>query len=113
MTPPSVPQESPAPRHAAPDQPAAVKDPIEPPEDSPAEPHVRLNAQALEGALVNLRKRVAAVPLLFDTPDLAEVKAERVKLLSQIEDYLLPRLRRSNAPILVAVVGSTGAGKST
>ena len=113
MKPPSTPQASPAPRHAAPDQPAAVQDPIEPPEDSPAEPHIRLNAQALEGALVNLRKRVAAVPLLFDTPNLPEVKAERVKLLSQIEDYLLPRLRRSNAPILVAVVGSTGAGKST
>jgi energy-coupling factor transporter ATP-binding protein EcfA2 len=53
------------------------------------------------------------VPLLFDTPDLAEVKAERTKLLSQVDDYLLPRLRRSTAPILVAVVGSTGAGKST
>jgi hypothetical protein len=38
---------------------------------------------------------------------------ERHKLLSQIDDYLLPRLRESGAPILVALVGSTGAGKST
>ncbi|HXP55420.1 MAG TPA: dynamin family protein [Streptosporangiaceae bacterium] len=91
----------------------AAPPPDSPAEDSPAEPHIRLNAQALEGALVNLRKRIAAVPLLFETPDLAEVRAERAKLLSQVDDYLLPRLRRSTAPILVAVVGSTGAGKST
>jgi hypothetical protein len=102
----------------APEATAAPEEETAPPEDSPAddspaEPHIRLNAQALEGALVNLRKRIAAVPLLFETPDLAEVKAERTKLLSQVDDYLLPRLRRSTAPILVAVVGSTGAGKST
>jgi energy-coupling factor transporter ATP-binding protein EcfA2 len=107
VSPPPARQESPAPRHAAP------QEPPEPQEDSPAEPHIRLNAQALEGALVNLRQRIAAVPLLFDTPDLPEIKAERAKLLSQVDDYLLPRLRRSTAPILVAVVGSTGAGKST
>ena len=41
------------------------------------------------------------------------MKIERTKLLSQIDDYLLPRVRRSAAPILVALVGSTGAGKST
>jgi len=41
------------------------------------------------------------------------VKAERAKLLSQIDDYLLPRVRHSAAPVLVALVGSTGAGKST
>jgi len=43
----------------------------------------------------------------------AEARAERLKLLGQIDDYLLPRLRQSGAPILVALVGSTGAGKST
>jgi hypothetical protein len=60
-----------------------------------------------------LRKRVAAIPLVFEIAGSAEVKAERAKLLSQIDDYLLPRVRRSAAPILVALVGSTGAGKST
>ncbi len=72
-----------------------------------------MDARALESALLNLRKRIAAIPLLYEAPGLAEAKAERVKLLSQIDDYLLPRLRRSAAPILVALVGSTGAGKST
>ncbi|HEX7268762.1 MAG TPA: GTPase, partial [Streptosporangiaceae bacterium] len=42
-----------------------------------------------------------------------EARAERRKLLGQIDDYLLPRLRESGSPVLVALVGSTGAGKST
>ena len=78
-----------------------------------AQPHVRVDARLLEAALLNLRKRIAAIPLVFQISGSAEVKAERGKLLSQIDDYLLPRVRRSAAPVLVALVGSTGAGKST
>jgi energy-coupling factor transporter ATP-binding protein EcfA2 len=78
-----------------------------------AQPHVRVDARLLEAALLNLRKRIAAVPLVFQISGSAEVKTERGKLLSQIDDYLLPRVRRSAAPVLVALVGSTGAGKST
>jgi energy-coupling factor transporter ATP-binding protein EcfA2 len=74
---------------------------------------VRVDARLLEAALLNLRKRVAAIPLVFEIAGSAEVKTERTKLLSQIDDYLLPRVRQSAAPILVALVGSTGAGKST
>jgi energy-coupling factor transporter ATP-binding protein EcfA2 len=74
---------------------------------------VRVDARLLEAALLNLRKRVAAIPLVFEIAGSAEVKTERTKLLSQIDDYLLPRVRRSAAPVLVALVGSTGAGKST
>ena len=75
--------------------------------------NVRVDARLLEAALLNLRKRIAAIPLVFQIAGSAEVKTERTKLLSQIDDYLLPRVRRSAAPILVALVGSTGAGKST
>ena len=78
-----------------------------------AQPHVRVDARLLEAALLNLRKRIAAIPLVFQISGSAEVKAERGKLLSQIDDYLLPRVRRSAGPVLVALVGSTGAGKST
>ena len=78
-----------------------------------AQPHVRVDARLLEAALLNLRKRISATPLVFQISGSAEVKAERGKLLSQIDDYLLPRVRRSAAPVLVALVGSTGAGKST
>jgi len=74
---------------------------------------VRVDARLLEATLLNLRKRIAAIPLVFDIPGADEVTGERAKLLSQIDDYLLPRVRQSAAPILVALVGSTGAGKST
>ena len=35
------------------------------------------------------------------------------RVLDQLDDYLLPRLRDPGAPVLVVVGGSTGAGKST
>lgn len=37
----------------------------------------------------------------------------RTKALHQINDYLEPRIRNLNAPLLAVVGGSTGAGKST
>jgi hypothetical protein len=77
------------------------------------QPRVRVDARLLEATLLNLHKRIAAIPLVFDIPGTEEVTAERAKLLSQIDDYLLPRVRQSDAPLLVALVGSTGAGKST
>src|ERR1700749_4637037 len=77
------------------------------------ESRVRVDARLLEATLLNLRKRISAIPLVFDLPGATEVEAERAKLLSQIDDYLLPRVRQSAAPLLVALVGSTGAGKST
>jgi len=72
-----------------------------------------VDARRLEAALLSLRHPIVTVPLLLEAPGVAEARAERRKLLSQIDDYLLPRLRQSGAPILVALVGSTGAGKST
>ncbi len=77
------------------------------------EPHVRVDARKLEAALLGLRKPLVSIPLVLEAEGVAEARAERLKLLSQIDDYLLPRLRQSGAPILVALVGSTGAGKST
>ena len=81
--------------------------------DADDEPFARVDARKLQAALLGLRHPIVTVPLLFQSPGVAEARAERVKLLSQIDDYLLPRLRQSGAPILVALVGSTGAGKST
>ena len=78
-----------------------------------AEPYVRVDARRLESALLALRHPIVTVPLTLEAPGVQEARAERRKLLSQIDDYLLPRLRQSGAPILVALVGSTGAGKST
>ena len=106
---PAQPEAAEAQSEAAEAQPEAA----DPPEQALAQPHVRVDARLLEAALLNLRKRIAAVPLVFEISGAAEVKTERTKLLSQIDDYLLPRVRRSAAPVLVALVGSTGAGKST
>ena len=78
-----------------------------------AEPHARVDARQLESALLALRHRIVDAPLLLEAPGAAGARAERKKLLTQIDDYLLPRVRQSAAPVLVALVGSTGAGKST
>jgi energy-coupling factor transporter ATP-binding protein EcfA2 len=77
------------------------------------EPHVRVDGRLLEFAILALRKPIVAASLPLEAPGVEEARQERRKLLSQIDDYLLPRLRESGAPILVALVGSTGAGKST
>src|SRR6266516_3934022 len=77
------------------------------------EPHVRVDGRLLESAILALRKPIVAASLPLEAPGVDEARQERRKLLSQIDDYLLPRLRESGAPILVALVGSTGAGKST
>ncbi len=82
-------------------------------EQEQAEPFIRVDARKLEAALLSLRHPIVTVPLVLDAPGVTEARAERHKLLSQIDDYLLPRVRQSGAPILVALVGSTGAGKST
>lgn len=75
--------------------------------------HRRVDARQLEAALLALRRRIVDVNLVYETEGVEATRAERRKLLSQIDDYLLPRIRQSEAPILVALVGSTGAGKST
>ncbi|MGN6792356.1 MAG: GTPase [Streptosporangiaceae bacterium] len=78
-----------------------------------AEPHTRVDAQKLETALIKLRDAVTRTQLLLDFPGIETARAERQQVISQVEDYLLPRLRQSGAPILISMVGSTGAGKST
>lgn len=75
--------------------------------------HRRVDARQLEAALLALRRRIVDVNLVYETEGAEATRGERRKLLSQIDDYLLPRIRQSEAPILVALVGSTGAGKST
>jgi len=81
--------------------------------DQEIELHVRVDGRLLEAAILALRKPIVAASLPLEAPGVDEARQERRKLLSQIDDYLLPRLRESGAPILVALVGSTGAGKST
>ena len=64
-------------------------------------------------ALEHLRDELAPARLELELPEAAEARRLRGELVAQIDDYLLPRLRQLDAPLLMVVGGSTGAGKST
>jgi hypothetical protein len=67
----------------------------------------------LADALSRLRDDLAGVRLGLELPGAARARAARDDVVGQIGDYLLPRLRQMDAPVLIVVGGSTGAGKST
>src|ERR687883_132555 len=66
----------------------------------------------LAGALEALRARVADLRLDLATPGADGARTAQAELVGQVDDYLLPRLRRLDAPLLAVVGGATGAGKS-
>src|SRR5215203_3647081 len=70
-------------------------------------------ATDLTAALERLRDDLAGVRLDLELPGAAEARGARDDLVAQVDDYLLPRLRQMDAPVLMVVGGSTGAGKST
>jgi hypothetical protein len=67
----------------------------------------------LLGVLVRLRQALVDNPLPFESADAAEAREQRDKLIAQLDDYIVPRLVKIDAPLLAVVGGSTGAGKST
>ena len=67
----------------------------------------------LTDALTALRDRLATTPLGLATPERDGARRAARAVADQIDDYLLPRLRDLDAPLLTVVGGSTGAGKST
>jgi hypothetical protein len=102
------------PRQAPADLPVTVgeKSPPEwPPVPGLAEPPQAVSD--LANALSRLRAAIggAAYPLVM--PSAEEARKVGAALVAQLDDYLLPRLARLDAPLLVVVGGSTGAGKST
>jgi GTPase SAR1 family protein len=68
---------------------------------------------ALLTVLVRLRQALEETTFPLDAADAHEARAERDGLIQQLEDYVIPRLLQIEAPLLVVVGGSTGAGKST
>ncbi|MFI7503443.1 dynamin family protein [Streptomyces sp. NPDC049687] len=64
-------------------------------------------------ALSALRDRVAAARFPLPLAGAPRARANRDELLAQLDDYLVPRLRQPEAPLLAVIGGSTGAGKST
>src|SRR3954451_12773654 len=72
-----------------------------------------LSPAALSEGLVALGERLRAVTLELEVPGIDEARRVRDEIVAQIDDYLLPRLASMEAPLLIVVGGSTGAGKST
>ena len=80
---------------------------------APAKTTDTASVDALVTALTELRAELADVRLPLDVPSAGPASTDAARILRQLDDYLLPRLSRPDAPLLVVVGGSTGAGKST
>src|SRR3954469_17017785 len=72
-----------------------------------------LSPAAVSDALVLLGDRLRAGTLDLEVPGAREARRALDEIVAQIDDYLLPRLTSMEAPLLMVVGGSTGAGKST
>lgn len=67
----------------------------------------------LLGALEEMRARAAVARLPLEINGADGARRELRAMVSQLEDYILPRLNQLEAPLLAVVGGPTGAGKST
>ncbi len=67
----------------------------------------------LAEALSRLKAAIGGTAYPLVMPSAQEAERVGASLVTQLDDYLLPRLARLDAPLLVVVGGSTGAGKST
>jgi energy-coupling factor transporter ATP-binding protein EcfA2 len=71
-----------------------------------------VDTTALQAALTELAEQVAAASSSAPAPgDLGA--ARRRRLAWHLDDYLLPRVRDLEAPLVCILLGSTGAGKSS
>lgn len=73
--------------------------------ETPAVPLI----EALEGTRELLR--LTTLPLA--TASAPQQREDAARAVAQLDDYVLPRVRSLDAPLLAVVGGSTGAGKST
>jgi hypothetical protein len=75
------------------------------------------SAAARQGAAVELleavRRELSAVSLPLALPGAETARLDIRHAVAQLDDYILPRYRSLDAPLLAVVGGSTGAGKST
>lgn len=79
----------------------------------PANLEVPPQLERLATGLTRLRAALGSVSYPLELPSADEARQVGSALAAQLDDYLLPRLSRLDAPLLVVVGGSTGAGKST
>jgi GTPase SAR1 family protein len=76
--------------------------------------------EGVESSRARIRAGLERVAELLDdveftlpTPDRETLERERRAIVAVVEDYLLPRLDQPDAPVVAAVVGAAGVGKST
>lgn len=67
----------------------------------------------LVGSLTSLRSALTEANFPLALPDRAGAQQAIRQIVTQLDDYVLPRLVNLEAPLLAVVGGSTGAGKST
>lgn len=67
----------------------------------------------LTDAVMQLRSVLSALRFPLPTPDAPPAREQVGALVAQLDDYVIPRLKSLDAPLLAVVGGSTGAGKST
>lgn len=72
-----------------------------------------MSATQLVEALTGLRAALAGVRLPLALPGSEAAAKTAREIVGQLDDYMLPRLARLDAPLLAVIGGSTGAGKST
>ena len=72
-----------------------------------------MGEQPVAAALTRLRAALADVRLPVPLPGRDDTAALVRAHVAQLDDYILPRLAREDAPLLAVISGSTGAGKST
>ena len=81
--------------------------------------HTSRAAEALEphftvfDVVTDLRREVAALDFPLEIEGAHDARTQQTRLVSQLDDHLLPRLKELSAPAVVVIAGSTGAGKST
>ncbi|MDN3357460.1 AAA family ATPase [Actinomadura sp. DC4] len=83
-----------------------------PPADQGAAKH-KAASLPLDEVLADMRDQIASFRFVLDAPGAEEAAITQQDLLNQLDDYVLPRVRRTDSPLLVVLSGSTGAGKST
>ena len=74
---------------------------------------MKMQTEEMLTALVQLHNVLQEAELPLDVPGAADQRTNRVEVVDQLEDYVIPRLMTIDAPLLTVVGGSTGAGKST
>ena len=72
-----------------------------------------IDTDALLTAATELSETLVELSLSVELPGAESARSQAASAVQQLDDYVLPRLRDVDAPVLAVVGGSTGAGKST